>query len=110
MPPDFVAAIQNYGSQVATFKKNADTFGQHLRSKLEEVDPMHLGDGLLEQMRQARHDLDQLLSELDETIRQFEDRRRSQSLVPERLNQVPATGDSGGPGLGQTRGTTSNNG
>jgi hypothetical protein len=96
LPPDLAAAVQNYGSQVATFKRTADTFGQHVRRKMEEVDPTDLGDSLLEQMRQARHDLYELLSELDETIWQFEDRRRSQSLVPSD-DEAPATGDSDEP-------------
>jgi hypothetical protein len=96
LPPDLTAAIQNYGSQVATFKRTAATFGQHVRRKMEEVDPADLGDGLLEQMRQARHDLNELLGELDETIRQFEERRKSQSTVPSD-DEAPATGDSDGP-------------
>lgn len=92
MPPDLAAAIQNYGSQVATFKRTAATFGQQLRRKMEETDPTELGDGLLDQMRLARHELHELLEELDDTIREFEERRRSVPPVPDD-NGAPAPGD-----------------
>ena len=63
---------------------------------MEEVDPTDLGDSLLEKMRQARRDINELLEELDETIRHFEERRRSQSPVPNE-DGAPTTGDSDEP-------------
>ena len=91
MPPQHIAAaVQSYGAQVATFKRNATTFGQLLIRKMEDVDPTDLSDKLLDQMRQARRDVKVVLTELNEIIRQFREHRVSPSTVP---NEVDSASD-----------------
>ena len=71
------AAIQDYGSQVAAFKRRAGTFGQHLAAKINEVDPSDCNDASLDQLRAVRRDLKELIDQLDTSIGQFAERRKS---------------------------------
>ncbi len=62
---------------ITALKDTAVTFGQDLVKQIQDADPADLGDPFLEQLKQARENLNGLLMALDECIARAEERRKS---------------------------------
>lgn len=77
MPRVLAAAVQSYVTQVATLTGNATTFGEHLIDQIQQADPGDISDRVMDQLTQARQDINELLKQLDKCIDQAQERRKS---------------------------------
>jgi len=96
-------AATNLVTQFEAANQNTETFGQHLGKQLKEVEAYDLSDELLDQVKQARSNLEQMyksaVSRLDQCVKALEGKRAAddKDSKPETSSATSTTGKGKSP-------------
>jgi hypothetical protein len=70
-------AVRHYAMTVRTLKSNGTEFGKHLAKNIKDADPRDVTNAVVDGLKQARQDLNELVTQLDKYIKQAQDHRKS---------------------------------